>query len=217
MKTNFTKTNIKEINKFKAVNEMKHRPMNFVYADSKMFILFDREKETFNVNHLHKNVDIDKVMKLCELYEKDIKKITELFELYEKERISKCTYFNLTGKFNKKSLDDFTLTSCDDKNISETFDIFHLNEMFDEEVLCLKTQPIKIAVFVGVVTKDFSDTNHKKMKMYFMKPKKSHGRDYVLCGSFGVSPIKNDFAQKLIGNKKLPDKYQCLELNFVIL
>lgn len=215
MNLNFTKTNIKEINKFKSINDMNHRPMNFVYADSKMFILFDREKDTFNVNHLHKNVDINKVTELCELYEKDIKKITELFELYEKERISKCTYFNLTGKFNKKSLDDFTLTSCDDKNISETFDIFHLNEMFDEEIICLKTQPIKIAVFVGAVSKDFS--NYKRLDLYFMKPKKSHGNDYVLCGSHGVSPIKNDFAQKLIGNEKLPEKHQCVELNFIIL
>lgn len=203
MNLNFTKTNIQEINKFKSINDMNHRPMNFVYADSKMFILFDREKDTFNVNHLHKNVDINKVTELC--------------ELYEKEKISKYTYFNLTGKFNKKSLDDFTLTSCDDKNIFETFDIFHLNEMFDEEIICLKTQPIKIAVFIGAVSKDFSDTNHKKIEMYYMKPKNSFGRDYVLCGSFGVSPIKNDFAQKLIGDEKLPEKYKCLELNFVVL
>lgn len=203
MNLNFTKTNIKEINKFKSINDMNHRPMNFVYADSKMFILFDREKDTFNVNHLHKNVDINKVTELC--------------ELYEKESEPKCTYFNLTGKFNKKSLDDFTLTSCDDKNISETFDIFHLNEMFDEEIICLKTQPIKIAVFIGTVSKDFSDTNHKKIEMYHMKPKNSFGCDYVLCGSYGVNPISNDFAQKLIGDEKLPEKHQCLELNFVVL
>lgn len=180
---------------------MKHRPMNFVHADNNMFILFDREKETFNINHLHKNVDINKVMELC--------------ELYEKERTPKFTYFNLKGKFNKKSLDDFTLTSCDDENTFETFDIFHLNEMFDEEVLYFKKQPIKIAVFIGTVSKDFS--NYKRLDLYFMKPKKSHGNDYVLCGSHGVSPIKNDFAQKLIGNEKLPEKHQCVELNFIIL
>lgn len=203
MNLNFTKTNIKEISKFKSINDMNHRPMNFVYADSKMFILFDREKDTFNVNHLHKNVDVNKVTELC--------------ELYEKEKISKCTYFNLTGKFNKKSLDDFTLTSCDDKNISETFDIFHLDEMFNEEIICLKTQPIKTVVFIGTVSKDFSDINHKKIKMYYMKPKNSFGCDYVLCGSYGVSPIKNDFVQKLIGDEKLPEKHQCLELNFVVL